>query len=33
MKGDIQYFWQGGEPYMEGARWGLGILWGDVITP
>ena len=33
MKGDIQNFRQGGEHYMEGASWGLGILWGDVITP
>ena len=27
--GDIQNFWQGGEPYMIG----LSILWGDLITP
>ena len=28
MGGDIQYFWEGGEPYMGG----LGILLGDLIT-
>ena len=26
--GDIQKFWEGGEPYMGG----LGILWGNLKT-
>ena len=28
---DIQYFWEGEEPYMGGLYGG--ILWGDLINP